>query len=129
MGVIFLHFISLSKDELWCFLFVSPRAVFWQIIILTSLLGNEKIYCIFEGLYLPSIKEDLSQVIHFYIPPPGARRIGLYIYFRHKFKISRVKHFKQYIYILLCNATIESMQSHKGSLINNDFSFGRTDVH
>ena len=129
MGVIFLHFISLSKDELWCFLFVSRRAVFWQIIILSSLLGNEKRCFIFEGLYLPCIKKDLSQLVHFYIPPPGAHRIGPYIYYLQKFKISRVKLFKQYIYILLCNATIESMQSHKGSLINNDFSFGRTDVH
>ena len=50
------------------------------------------------------------------------QRIDLYIYYLHKFEISRVRPFKQYI--LLCIATIGSIPSHKGTLTKYDFSFG-----
>ena len=56
--------------------------------------------------------------------PSPPRRIGLCIYYLHKFKIIAARLFKQYI--LLYNATIGSIQPHKNILINYNFSFGRT---
>ena len=106
-----LYFIYLSKGELWCFLLVSLSAMLWKIIVLSSFLVNDKKYFFFRrSLYLPCIKKDLlSRLVNFYNPP---HRIGLYIYYLHKFKTSRVRLLSNWYYFAMqpleeCNLTRE----------------------